>query len=436
MNLRAHFRKFIRSISSSIAFYPSVLAIAFLVLSFVMVAIEYKPFMQPLREVLESLLVKSPENARLILGTLMGSLISLMVFSFSMVMVVLSQASSTLSPRVIPALVGKKYHQLVLGVYLGSIIYCLIIIVNIQDGGSNVRIPSLGVLLAIVLGVLCLGMFIYFIDSISRSIQVDTILQEIFRSTRHKMRSVDTDEDMVDYPDTSAWHEILTKETGYLKQIHVPTLRSIAEKEHIKIDVVVNPGFFLVANYPFIRTDQPISGEIADKIRGSCLFYAEENVGDHYLFGFKQISEIAVKALSPGINDPGTAIKAIDLLSMLFIDRMALKEKNAELDDNGEPIIYLPHVSLDQLLYHNIIPIRKYGETDATVMLNVLELLKNLIYADHHRHGYERLLVKYVDDLRSTIVANVFRPIDHEQFNRMLRKINKHLKHCEPIELI
>jgi uncharacterized membrane protein len=392
--------------------------------------------MQPVRDILDNVLVKSPASARLILGTLMGSLISLMVFSFSMVMVVLSQASSTLSPRVIPALVGKKYHQIVLGVYLGSILYCLIIIVNIQDYGDQWRIPSLGVLLAIAMGVLCLGMFIYFIDSISRSIQVDTIMQEIFKGTQHKMDSVRTEDEMVDYPDTSDWHEIVTTETGYLKKVYIDNLRSIAEKENLKIDVVVNPGFFLVTNYPFIRVNRPVDEEVAEKIRSSCLFYAEENVHDHYLFGFKQISEIAVKALSPGINDPGTAIKAIDLLSILFIERMGLKEKNAELDEDGNPIIYLPHISLDQLLYQNIIPIRKYGETDATVMLNLMELLKNLIYADSSRHGYERILVKYIVDLRSTIVANSFSELDHNQFNRMIRKINKHLKHSDPIELI
>ncbi len=436
MNISTAIRKFIRDVTSSIAFYPTILAIGFLVLSLIMVSIEYQPYMQPVRDALEDVLVKGPENARLILGTLMGSLISLMVFSFSMVMVVLSQATSTLSPRVIPALVGKKYHQVVLGVYLGAIIYCLIIIVNIQDSGDAVRIPSLGVLIAIILGIICLGMFIYFIDSISRSIQVDTILQEIFRNTRHKMQSVHIDEEMIDYPDTTGWHEVITKKTGYLKQVHVPTLRSIAEKHNLKIDIVVNPGFFLVTNYPFIRVDQQIDEEIADKIRGACLFYAEENVTDHYLFGFKQISEIAVKALSPGINDPGTAIKAIDLLSILFIDRMNLREKNAEVDENGNPIIFLPHISLDQLLYENVIPIRKYGETDATVMLNLLELLKNLIYADNYRFDYERVLVKYAEDLRSTIVANAFSPIDHEQFNRMIRKINKHLRNCDPIELI
>ncbi|MCA6073641.1 DUF2254 domain-containing protein [Fulvivirga sedimenti] len=437
IKISAHIRKFFRKILSSIAFYPSAIALLFLIFSLVMVSIEYKPFLVPLREFLDNLLVKGPENARLILGTLMGSLISLMVFSFSMVMVVLSQASSTLSPRVIPALVGKKYHQVVLGVYLGSIVYCLILITNIHVTPEKTEIPSLGILIAIFLGITCLGMFIYFIDSISRSIQVDTIMEEIFNGTRSKMRSVDNqDEEDIDLPEMDGWKVILTKETGYLKQIHVPSLKAIAEKESIKIAVVTNPGFFLVKNYPFIMVDKPVTEDIENKIRTACTFYAEEHVGDHYLFGFKQISEIAVKALSPGINDPGTAVKAIDLLSILFIDRMNLREKLYETGSDGQPVLYLPEVSLDYLLYHNIMPIRKYGESDAAVMFNILECLKNLIYADSSQKGYERVLVRYISDLRETIVANNFTPLDHEQFNHLIFKINEHLKYSDPIQML
>ncbi len=436
IKITGYIRKVYRKILSSIAFYPSAISLLFLLFSFVIVSIEYKPFMVPVRSFLGDVLVKSPENARLILGTLMGSLISLMVFSFSMVMVVLSQASSTLSPRVIPALIGKKYHQVVLGVYLGSIVYCLILIVNIHETPEGTDIPSVGILIAIILGVICLAMFIYFIDSISRSIQVDTIMQEIFRGTRNKMRSMQSDVEPVDLPEMDEWNEVVTKDTGYLKQFHLPSLKAIAEKENIKIAIVTNPGFFLVKNYPFILVNKSIPDETADNIRSACIFYAEENVGDHYLFGFKQISEIAVKALSPGINDPGTAVKAIDLLSILFIDRMNLQEKTYEAGEDGQPIVYLPEVSLDQLLYQNIMPIRKYGETDASVMFNILECMKNLVYADSVRHGYERVLVKYILDLRQTITVNNFSPLDHEKFNHLIIKINNHLKYSDPIETL
>ncbi len=164
------FRLYHRVIGS-IAFYPTLIALGLACLCLITIVLELT-WLQPYKEQLELGVVKNAENARLILGTLVGGIISLMVFSFSMVMVVLNSAASSLSPRVIPGLISSRSHQLVLGVYLGTIIGSLMLISTIQEG-DDINVPSLGVFLALFLGVICLCLFIYFIRSISLSIQVD-----------------------------------------------------------------------------------------------------------------------------------------------------------------------------------------------------------------------------------------------------------------------
>src|SRR5690606_5174706 len=119
-------------ITNSIAFYPSLIALVFLVFAIAMMWAEYTKPLMDLKEQIDFLLVADKETAKAVLTTLVASLISLTVFSFSMVMVVLNTASANLSPRVLPGLVSKKAHQIVLGFYLGSIIYCLILIINVQ----------------------------------------------------------------------------------------------------------------------------------------------------------------------------------------------------------------------------------------------------------------------------------------------------------------
>ncbi len=370
------------------------------------------------------MLVQGLDNARLILGTVTGSIFSLMVFSFSMVMLVLNRASSTLSPRVIPGLITKKSHQVVLGMYLGTIIYCLILIVNIQSETAEYQIPTLGILLAMIFAITCLGMFVYFIDSISKSIQVDNVLERIFKKTLHQIRHSGMPEKPAEMPNTDGWFSIYATGSGYMKQIQLKSLAKICRLQDITVKITENPGFFFVSGYPMVKVSKEIDVETADSIRSCFIFYIEEHVADHYLFGFKQISEIAVKALSPGINDPATAIKSLDMLSILFIEKMALNEKNYITDDDGKLLIFFREPTLEELLFINLTPIREYGKSDATIMLKILESLKNLAYADRDKQEYQNLLTKYMQSMIFSAEKYIANDLDLEQIDALIDRIN------------
>lgn len=386
--------------------------------------IEYTPFIIDLKKVISPMLVNGLEDARLILGTIVGSIFSLMVFSFSMVMLVLNRASSTLSPRVIPGLITQKSHQVVLGVYMGTIIYSLILIINIQSKTAEYQIPTLGILLSMAFSILCLGMFIYFIDSISKSIQVDNILQRIFRKTKYQIKKAGIAEKPFEMPNTDGWNSVPASLTGYLKQVEYGKLRKVCEANDITIEITENPGFFFVSGFPIAKVSKPVDEEIEKDIRSCFIFYIEEHVSDHYLFGFKQISEIAVKALSPGINDPATAIKAIDMLSILFIDKMCLNEKNYFLNADEKLLVFFRTPTLEELLFINLTPIRAYGKQDATIMLKILESLKNLAYADRIKQQYQMLLTKYMQSMIFSAVSNIKNDLDIEQIDISINRIN------------
>ncbi len=418
------FYKVYLEIINSIAFYPTLISVGFLLFSFLVMGIEYTPFLIDFKSSIKILLVQGKDNARLILGTLVGGTISLMVFSFSMVMVVLNQASSSLSPRVIPGLITDKANQIVLGAYLGTIIYCLILIINIQSSNAEYQIPTLGIFFAMIFGIACLGLFVYFIHSISRSIQVDNIMDTIFRRTDRQMDSLDVKDDLLSLPDTSDWHTIYTNRTGYFKQVQTKTLIKLCETHDITVSVLEHLGFFLVKGYPFLKVSKKIDKELEEDLRNCFIFYIEERVADHYSFGLKQISEIAVKALSPGINDPGTAIKAIDLLSILFIKKMTINERHYLSNADNQLMVILQKPSLEKLLYLNLTPIREYGKGDATVLLQLLESLKNLAYADKDRQQYQPVISKYLRSMLNTCDQHIQNELDREQLDHMVQKIN------------
>ena len=418
------FKKVYIQIINSIAFFPAIISLGFLLFSLFIMTIEYNTIVLDFKKVLKVMLVQGVENARLILGTIVGSIFSLMVFSFSMVMLVLNRASATLSPRVIPGLITQKSHQIVLGVYLGTIIYSLILIINIQSPSAENQIPTLGILISMIFAITCLGLFVYFIHSISRSIQVDNILQRIFKKTLRKIREQHIPEKPARMPNTDGWETVFSTSSGYLKRIENKSLIKICKANDISIRITESLGFFFVKGYPLAKVSRDISEEIQNEILNCFIFYIEEHVSDHYSFGFKQISEIAVKALSPGINDPATAIKAIDMLSILFIEKMEINEMNYLTDGDGKLLVFYEYPSIDQLLFINLSPIREYGKHDANVMLNLLESLKNLAYADRNKQEYQKILSKYTQDLINSSVKYIDNELDVEQIVKYIQGIN------------
>ncbi len=428
--------KYYQRIVNSIAFYPTIIALAFMVFSIFVMRIEFNDLVIELKSNIERVLVHDSNNARLILGTIVGSLISLMVFSFSMVMIVLNRATSTLSPRVIPGLISDKFHQVVLGFYLGSIIYSLILIVNIDAPGVDFSVPSLGIFVSMILAIVCMGLFVYFIHSISQKIQVDFILNDIYKLTKKELEGVDHDNAKKELPDTSDWITCLAKDSGYLKKIDGPGLTEFCKKHDFRLNVKVSIGSFVVKEYPFIEISKELDEDVIDQLSSYFTLYTEERVSDHYLFGFKQISEIAVKALSPGINDPGTAVKAIDLLSDLLTKLMEVDEQNYIPNSEDEPLVFVRPVPFKDVMFQIIVPIREYGKKDVSVLVRLLDCIKHMIYSDIHRKRFTSLLISYVDNFLTCSEEYIDNKLDKESINDRLREINECLEKEQQFQLL
>ena len=230
----------------SLALYPTLIALSFFALCLLVMSIEYQPWLMSLKQMVDVGLVRNADNARLILGTLVGGIMTLMVFSFSMVMVVLNNAAASLSPRVIPGLISDKGHQKTLGFYLGTILFSLLLITSIEQENST-QVPSLGVLIALCLGIACLGLFVHFIHSISRSIQVEYILNNLYRTTLEKLTARETKlagvDDMPSWPDDQHWQEVFSRHNGYFKELNINAINTLLCQHDLRMTVMIHRGF-------------------------------------------------------------------------------------------------------------------------------------------------------------------------------------------------
>lgn len=416
-------------ITHSLAFYPTLIAIGFFLLCVLTMALEYRPWMLALKQSVDIGMVRNAENARLILATLVTGILSLMVFSFSMVMVVLNNAAASLSPRVIPGLISSKGHQKTLGIYLGSILYALLLITTIEQGDAD-RVPSLGVLLTLAMGITCLGLFVHFIRSISQSIQVEHILNNLYVTSLAKLdtcrKSLAGREQQVSWPDDSDWVTVNAQRNGYFKTLNVSEANALLRRHQVRMTVTAHRGFFVSEGHPLFRLERRLDEETCQQLLDCFDFFIEEYASTHYFLGCKQMSEIAVKALSPGINDPGTAIKTVDLLSVLLSKRLELGDRDfARLPDEPPRLSY-KELSLDQLLLQLLGPIRAYGAADASVLVSLLKALKNLLHRPCSVEQREQLM-RHARSVRDTADRNLHESRERQEINNFIDLLNRTL---------
>ena len=411
-------------ITTSIAFYPILMAGLSFFLIALMFYMESRGLTGWMGERIPSfLLIKSWDVAQSILNVLIGSLISLMVFSFSMVMVVLNNAASNFSPRVLPTIIADRFHQLVLGTYLASITYCILMVLNLTPSQDKIPLPGFSVLVGINLGIICLLLFVFFIHSISVSIQVGTILETLKSATLSSLERSDFSKE-IEHPENfdhrNQWYTHTADRTGYLAHLNLPHILKITEEEDLIFKIVKPQSRFIREGESLFLCNKKIDEELQSTILNKFIFSSSEKATDHYANGFKQITEIALKAMSPGINDPGTALIAIDYLSLLFEKKMRLPEGNgvAIQDENKNDFssrLWLCIVTFEELLSDSLTSLRLYCKHDVMVMQRIVSLLQFLSSRPHCSTAQRQVIQKEIDILKVDAKEELANPSDYKK---------------------
>lgn len=411
-----------KSLISSIAFIPSILILASFLLGVSVFYFEDYKYTEWLSEHLKFVLVTGTDNARMVLTTVIGGIISLTVFSFSMVMVVLNRTSDALSPRLLPQLVAQKFHQVVLGIYMGTIIYSLILVISI---GPEKNLPALGILLSMLMAILSLALFIYFIHSISSSIQVNNIMREILNTTRDDLNRLIKQQKELDaftlfVPEHSI--ELKAKETGYYFYVSPEIILKYLKKENLQCKIDIYQGQFLLkgtelGRFWSIKPDGSSGDSLSD------FFYPSNhpNNVNEYHHNLTKISEIAVKALSPGINDPGTAQIALRFLTILYEMVTKLPEYLAYQKEDSDAALFVKLPTPDHLLTDNITPIRQCAGNSSEIFSTLFTLFEGLIKAAPAH--LIPVLTEHVKALIYDATAYVENPNDRQLLNKYIEKI-------------
>jgi uncharacterized membrane protein len=348
-----------RKVTTSIAFVPGVIALAMLSLSIVMIEFDFSSTGKSIKSNLPWLTLRDASTARIICSTIAGGIFSLTVFSFSMVMILLSQAAAQMSNRILGKLIRNRFQQVVLGFYIGTILYALFLLSTIRDTDTGVHVPAISAYLLICLTIVDIFLFIYFLHYVTESVKFDTIIYRIFKDTDKGLKAacVVKANNPVTFP-TVEGHVVKAFKSGAFEGFDKQRLLALCKAHEMTVIMSIPTGAYLICGVIDIGRTQDVTTS--------------------YFYGFKQLMEIGIKALSPGINDPGTCILSIQALAELLAFRLIHSPETKIYDEAGKIRIITADKTFDEIFNDHMLPIWDYGKNDRLVNHELVHILHQL----------------------------------------------------------
>lgn len=368
-------------------FIPGLLSVAAVGLSLFMVHLDRTVSPKTLEKV-GFLYSGGTEGARGVLSTIAGSMITTAGVAFSITIVALALASSQFGPRLLRNFIRDRGNQFVLGTFTATYLYCLLVlrtVVSPQDGARFV--PHLAVTAAVVLAVASLVVLIYFIHHIAVTIQAENVVTAVGREL---LESIDRlfPEQAAEFRNEGPDPPVSRRQTGsgtigamasgYIRAVDMDALIEVASTHGLLLELEKRPGDFVTEGAQLLRISggRGLPGNVEQTVRDACVIGSHRSQEQDLLFPIHQLAEIAVRALSPGINDPFTAIACVDRLSA-GLCRLAGRELDPPVltDSEGAPRLIRRTVTFADATDAAFSTMRRYGRESVEVTLRLLEAI-------------------------------------------------------------
>jgi uncharacterized membrane protein len=379
-------------VRSTYWFMPSVITAAALLLAFILVHLDR---VLPANDGwLGWTYGGGADGALSLLSSITTATITVVSVTFSVMVVALTVSSQHFGPRLLNSFMCDSGSQVVLGAFTGTFAYCLIVLRTVhgnQLDGAPAFVPHVAVTGAVALTLLSVGMLIYYVHHVAVSMQVAVITANVARDLE---RAIDrlyperlgegdhtrTDEDVPPAPDAA--FAVAANSSGYLQSVDADRLLRVAGEGDTVVWLAIRPGDFVVEGAP-IASVSPAPRDphrFSAALNRACVLGGERTSHQDPAFVIQQLVEIALRGLSPGVNEPFTAGTCVDRLGQGLCRLAARKMPGpARFDNRGNLRVVARGWTFDELLSLAFDPIALYAGRSATVRLRVFEALGRLL---------------------------------------------------------
>ena len=335
-------------------------------------------------------------SASTVLDAVASSLITVTSLTFSLTVVTLQLASSQFSPRLLRTFTQDLFVQSTLALFLATFAYSLTVLRSVRSGddGQEPFVPRISVTTSYVLAMVSVIALVLFLAHLARQIRVETMLHQVRRDASGTLRSVlpprGEGRPAVTVP-TGDGQPLLATTSGFLLSVDAEELLDVSRATGSVVVLTAMPGDFVVEGTPVGSLHPAVAergdtallpSQVPEEVRlavGSALRTGTERTAAQDVgFGLRQLTDVATKALSPGINDPTTAVHALGHVSALLgeLADAELGPVESRGDDGSRVVLHRP--DLEHLVEMSLTQIRRYGAADPLVVARLYRLLAEL----------------------------------------------------------
>ncbi|MCF6158033.1 MAG: DUF2254 domain-containing protein [wastewater metagenome] len=383
-------RQYWYNVHSSFWFIPGLIIIVSIALAIGLIKAD--PFID--RQMLDRwprLFGVGVEGSRALLEAIASSMITVAGTVFSITLVALALASSQYTSRVLRTFMRNRVNQTVLGMFVGIFAYCLVVLRTIQgEDTGEVFVPSLAVLFGMVLGFIGIAFLILFIHNIAVSIQASHIIADVSEETLKAVNHL-FPEEVIGVEDTGdrwpgpdyegqVWRIVPATETGYIQQIDIDVLLSFAEERGVLVRVEQGIGEFLVEGTPAVSilTTNLLNEKDVRRLGSVYTVGKERSMDQDVSFGIRQLVDMALRALSPGINDTTTAIMCINYLTAILVCLINRRIESCYRTADGRVRVLARGPTFAGLMMESFDQIRQNAGGNVAVLTRMLQSLETL----------------------------------------------------------
>ena len=317
-------------------------------------------------------------GARTLLGTVAASAIGVAGTVFSITIAALSLAAGQMGPRLLRNFTHDRGNQFTLGAFLGTFSYALMVLrsVRMQGESQGEFVPHLALSVGILLAFLCVGTLVYFVNHMAGRINVDTVIELVSGEMRASIKRLGSTAPTTGPMPRFGSHDaglVCDPRHGYVSNIDAQSLADWAAEQDTVLQLLVRAGDHVFPGAP-IAICRPMVDGAAEAIRNALSVSAERASGDDIEYAVRQLVEVAVRALSPGINDPHTAMSALDRLGDALCDLVPLHLPNGLFVHDNCCVLVVPAVDYEGLVDGMFHLIRQNARGSAAVLVRMLEV--------------------------------------------------------------
>jgi len=427
------------NLRASFWFVPSLIVAASIVLAAALIEVDFTGNKQWLDR-WPHLFGAGAEGARGMLSTIAGSMMTVVGVTFSMTLVTLALASSQYTSRILRNFIRDRVTQVVLGIFAGIFTYCLIVLRTIRGGDEGEFVPSLAVFFGVALAIGGIGALIYFIHHIASSIQASIIIASVADETmvavdrlfpeklgQELVDDDDEDQPMLPLPERT-WQAVPATGNGYIQSVDNAALLRLAREHKTIVRMERAIGDFVVHDTPLasLALESPPAEEIIAAVQAAYGIERHRTMEQDCGFGVRQLVDMALRALSPGINDTTTAVMCVDYLTAILARLASRPIPSSRRSEDGELRVIAIGQSFASLLAESFDQIRGSAIGNVAIMLRMLGALQTIasLTASPSRRRALRDQVQWITELAERTIESAH---DRARFESRLARVREAL---------